>query len=88
MVSFKLSFPVEEYGGLIAELKNSMYWFHYIPGVWFVIRRETLIDLAAILRKRILAADWLLVLPARGPGDGILPAQAWAWLNEKLPKLW
>src|SRR6266851_5275912 len=73
VVLYKLSWAEDQYGGFVSELKNSLYWFNYMPGAWFVVRRETLVDLAAILRKRILAADWLLVLPARGPGDGILP---------------
>lgn len=88
VVLYKLSWSEDQYEAFISELKNSLYWFNYMPGAWFVVRRETLVDLAAILRKRIVAADWLLVLPARGPGDGILPVAAWEWLNEKLPKLW
>ena len=88
LVLYKLSWSEEQYEAFIGELKNSLYWFNYMPGAWFVVRRETLVDLSDILRKRILAADWLLIMPARGPGGGILPMQAWQWLNEKVPKLW
>jgi hypothetical protein len=88
LVSYKLSWPEEQYTSLIWALKHSIEWWHYLPSLWLVIRKETLVDFSQILRKRMTANDWLLVLPARGPGGGILPVEAWQWLNEKLPREW
>jgi hypothetical protein len=88
IVVYKLSWPEEKYTSLLELLKDSMDWMHYFPGMWIIIRRETLVDLAAMMRKRVIGNDWLLVLPARGPGNGIMPNEAWEWLNTRLPNLW
>src|SRR5580765_7526093 len=75
IVCYKLTLPEENYGNLLQELTDKSYrWMHFIPNVWLVLRRETLVDLAQLLRACILGSDWLLVMPAKGPGDGILPA--------------
>ena len=89
MVCYKLSWPEENYVNLIAELKDQSFrWMHFIPNVWFVLRRETLVDLAALLRACILASDWLIVMPAKGPADGILPVEGWNWIKEFIPREW
>lgn len=89
MVCYKLSWPEENYVNLIAELKDQSFrWMHFIPNVWFVLRREALVDLGQILRGCVLGSDWLLVLPAKGPGDGILPEAAWNWIKDYLPREW
>jgi hypothetical protein len=87
MVCYKLTLPEENYGNLINELRDQSFrWMHFIPNVWFVLRRETLVDLAQLLRACILGSDWLLVTPAKGPGDGILPVEAWNWIREFIPR--
>lgn len=88
LVAYQLSWPEEQYLGLIRELRESPAWWHWFPSVWIVLRRETLVDLAQILRQLILASDRLVVMPAKGPADGILPAAAWNWLNHFVPREW
>ena len=88
IVCYRLSLPEEQYSNLIVELTDSKNWCHFIPGVWIVIRRETLIDFAEILRRCILASDYLIVMPAKGPADGILPAEIWPWIEQYVPRDW
>jgi hypothetical protein len=89
IVFYKLSHSEENYSELIAELRDrSERWCHFVPGVWLVLRRETLADFGQILRGCVLGNDQIVILPAIGPANGLAPAEVWQWIAEFLPPMW
>ena len=88
IVSYDLKTPNANYEPLFKELQGSLDWFHYISNTWIVIRNDTLVDFNNTLLKKIYADDRLLVMPAKGPGFGWLPLDAWQWINSKLKREW
>ena len=88
LVSYDLKTPNVSYEPLFKELQSSVDWFHYLTNTWIVLRKETLVDFNGVLLKKIYAEDRLLILPAKGPGFGWLPNDAWHWLNRKLIREW
>jgi hypothetical protein len=88
IVCYSLSWPEEQYTSLLAELQNSLHWWHFIPGVWITVRRETLVDFSQMLRQCVTGNDLVMILPAKGPGNGLLPTEAWNWINTHLPREW
>jgi len=88
IICLHLTQPPQTYGPLVAELERSFKWWHYVPSVWIVLHYDSLIELANRLRPLIRQPDRLLILPAKGPADGWLPADAWHWISENLPRQW
>lgn len=88
IVAFRFTGPSEAYQDFYKQLKACDDWFSYTPNMWVVVTRFALADLSAILRSKIRTADWLIVMPAKGPADGWLPKVAWDWLNSRLPPEW
>jgi hypothetical protein len=88
VVCYDLKNDLGAYALLAEELQKSIKWMHYLPNVWFILRYEPLGALAMLLRSKVYAIDKLLVMPAVGPTGGLMPMDAWEWLNENLPKWW
>jgi hypothetical protein len=88
IVAYDLKGDVVHYAKLWRELEQSYNWFHYLSSMWIVMRQETLVELAAVLRSHIYTDDRLIVMPAKGPFDGWLTNDAWEWLNLNVPKEW
>jgi hypothetical protein len=88
LVCYDLKQPVRQYEPLFNELKKSDRWSHYLDSTWIVARRDLLVELGGKLRPLIFTTDRLLILPAKGPADGWLPADAWAWIEANVPREW
>ena len=88
IVAYDLKADASYYANLWRELEQSHNWFHYLSSVWIVVRSETLVELAAVLRSHIHKEDRLIVMPAKGPVDGWLTPEAWEWLNVNVPREW
>ncbi len=88
IVSYDLKGPEAAYGPLLDELRKSDRWWHFLQSTWIVLCRETLVELGIRLRLRIRPTDFLLILPAKGPADGLLPQEAWDWIRQFVPKEW
>jgi hypothetical protein len=88
VVIYVLNGPPSSYFDLLKELNDCEGWLHYIDNVWIVLTHRTLVDIGSSLRQKIRTGDWLMVMPAKGPVDGWLPADAWTWLNKYLPREW
>ncbi len=88
VITYDITQPIEQYGPLFNELKSSYKWFHYIENTWIVLRYDSLVELAPILRSLIYQPDRLLIFPAKGPADGWLPNEAWEWINQNIPREW
>ena len=88
LVSYDLKGPLQSYEPLFNELKESVYWWHYLNATWIVVRNETLVELGLKLRGLIFNNDRLLIVPAKGPADGWLPKEAWDWINTNVRREW
>jgi hypothetical protein len=76
------------YKPLIDELQRSTKWWHYLNSTWLVVRYETLVEFAPLLRSHLVTADRMLIVPAKGPADGWLPQDAWQWIRENVRNEW
>jgi hypothetical protein len=86
IASYDLKKPGQDYKDLIAELKNSPKWWHYLESTWLLVRNESSVDsVAAALKRHMDDNDRLLVMNARRPAGGWLPQEAWDWINENIP---
>jgi hypothetical protein len=90
LVSYDLNAAQDgfNYLPLMLELQASLDWWHYLVNTWIVMRKETLVDFSNILLSKLHSKDRLLVLPAKGPGLGWLPKEAWEWINKNLKSEW
>ena len=88
IVTYDLRQPADQYEPLFEELRQSPYWWHYLTSTWIVLRYEALAEFGPKLRPLIYQSDRLLIQPAKGPSDGWLPKEAWAWIQKHLPKEW
>jgi hypothetical protein len=88
IVTYALKNPNLNYAPFFEELQRSQKWSHYIDNTWVVLRTDTLQELGSKLRPLIFQEDRLLIMPAKGPSDGWLPAEAWTWIQENVPNEW
>ena len=88
LVSYDLKNSPYTYIPLMKELRNSYKWWHYIDSTWLVLRYESLAELQEKLVPLVFTTDQLLIMPAKGPAMGWLPKEAWAWVNQNVPKMW
>jgi len=88
IVCYDLKQPPDKYAPLFAELKRSYRWWHYLTSTWIVLRNDTLVELRPKLVPLIFQGDYLLIMPAKGPADGWLPADSWTWIGANVPKEW
>jgi hypothetical protein len=75
------------YDAFINELQGSPNWWHFISSAWIVIRSQTFGEMQDTLNRLISSKDYLLILPAVGPALGLLPLEAWVWLNQNLTQV-
>jgi hypothetical protein len=80
--------PWANHSRLETELRQSHRWWHYMTGVWLVLRYETLLELHDLLVPVIQQEDHMLILPAKRPAGGWLPKDAWDWIEANLPRDW
>lgn len=76
------------YGPLSTQLQASAKWWHYMSTVWIVLRYDTLVELNNLLVPLIFTNDRMLILPAKRPAGGWLPADAWQWITQNVPSEW
>lgn len=88
IVCYDLKQPIDRYTPLFDELKKSYKWWHYLTATWIVLRYEALVELGPKLIPLIFQGDRLLIMPAKGPAHGWLPADAWTWISTNVPNEW
>lgn len=88
VVCYELTHAPTDYIELAQELQRSVRWMHYFESLWFILRYEPLVELSKLLQSKVYGSDKILVFPAVGPTGGLLPKDAWDWLNCNVPKLW
>jgi hypothetical protein len=88
IVCYDLKQPAYTYTPLFDELRQSYKWWHYLNSTWIVLRYEAMVELGPKLRALVFTDDRLLIMPAKGPADGWLTQDAWAWIRENIPNEW
>lgn len=81
-VSYDLHRSGQDYAGLIAELKRSPSWWHYLGSTWLVATHESAEDLWSRLRPNTDENDLVLVIEVADDYAGWLPKEAWEWIRE------
>ena len=80
-VSYDLDKPGQNYDGLIAELKKSPKWWHYLKSTWLVLTDESADQLWNRLGRHLDRTDNVLVIQVGRDYSGWLPKEAWDWIN-------
>ena len=82
LVSYDLRRRRRDYKGLIDELQNSRGWWHYLDSTWLISTQESVEQLAARLTPHFDNNDSLLVIEVRRNYQGLLPKEAWDWIDQ------
>lgn len=85
IVTYDLKAFSWNYNKLFEELMRSQGWCHYLDKTWIVIRQELLHELQELILPLIYENDSILIMPAKGPAAGRLPAEAWEWIRANVP---
>lgn len=86
IVSYDLKTPGRDYSSLQNAIKsNSQAWWHFMQSTWLVDTRLDVDTFGRALVPHITTADRLLVMDAKGVGQGWLPKEAWEWIRLHSP---
>jgi hypothetical protein len=84
-VSYQLR-PTRANPDLIAELKNSPQWWHFLDFTWLIATQETAEDLFNRISAHLLKTDSELIVQIRRGSqfNGWLPKEAWDWIEARI----
>jgi hypothetical protein len=85
IVTYDLKAFSWNYNKLFEELMRSSTWWHYLDKTWIVVRQESSYELQQLLVPLIYENDSILIMSAKGPATGRLPADAWEWIRANVP---
>lgn len=83
-VSYDLRKAGQNYSGLYEQLKSTK-WLHPLESTWLVATTESAQQLSDRLWMQLDANDLLLVIRVTKPYWGVLPKEAWAWIEVNVP---
>lgn len=86
LISYDLRDPHRDYGDLFRTIKRDSRWWHYLKSTWIVVGPRDVPTMVRTLRPHLEEGDRLLVVPvpAAEALDGLLPQEAWDWLDRRL----
>ena len=82
MVTYDLHRPSQDYEDLIAELKKSRNWWHYLQSSWLIESDESPSNIWARIQSSVDKDDSVLIIRVTNPHAGWLPQKAWDWINQ------
>lgn len=59
-------------------------WWHYISGTYIITSNSNIKIVRDSLIKDGLSGGWFLIIEVKKNSDGLLPEQAWDWINTKI----
>jgi hypothetical protein len=68
----------------LQHLKGSRSWWHYLDKTWLLSTEESLQELDKRLRRHLRDTDKLLIVKLGGAYAGLLPSEAWEWIEERM----
>lgn len=84
VVSLDLYGPSAGYEALYAEIKKQGVWWHYMRYTWLLHTQQQPNDIVAKLRPFVQPQDRILVGQMSVPYQGLLPKDAWDWINARM----
>jgi CRISPR-associated endonuclease Cas2 len=84
LVTYDLTKPGQEYEELYEELKKSEGWWHYLQSTWLIYTRESPKELYNRLANHLDKTDSLIIFEIKKNYYGLLPKEAWAWIQKLL----
>lgn len=83
-VSYDLRKAGQDYSGLIAELKNSPNWWHFLGSTWLIATHESANQLWDRIAPHFDGNDRALIIRVTAESQGWLPTDAWDWISENV----
>ena len=84
-ITYDLKAPGRNYDSLYEAIKQCGKWWHYLESTWIVITNETSQQIWNRLSSHIDKNDSILIIEVRRNRYGLLPKDAWQWIDENIP---
>lgn len=86
LVTYDLKTVGKNYTPFYDALKLQGTWWHYLSSAWLIATPNTPQILYTAVAPHLTSSDFILILPVTRPYWGILPKDAWDWIETHLPK--
>jgi hypothetical protein len=83
LITYDLKVP-KDYTPFYEALKAQGQWWHYITSTWIIDTLKTPDDILAAVRPHLSPQDFLFVTELGLRHQGLLPREAWDWINTRL----
>jgi hypothetical protein len=83
LITYDLRAPGRDYTTLHAAIKSAGTWWHHLESTWIIETTASPKQWYEFLAKHMDANDFILILQIQKNAWGILPKQAWEWLNQR-----
>ena len=84
LVTYDLKTAGKNYAPFYEALKNQGTWWHYLSSTWLIKTTKTHIEVYNAIAPHITIRDHVLIVPITRPYWGLLPKDAWDWINKHL----
>jgi hypothetical protein len=74
----------KDYTTFFEALKAQGPWWHYITSTWIVDTPKTPDDILNAVRPHLSPQDFLLIVEIGPRHQGLLPKEAWDWINARI----
>ena len=82
-INYDLKRPGQNYDALYDAIKNCGDWWHYLNSTWLVHTQLTAQDIWDKLKPHVDKNDSVLVIRVTRDYTGLLPKDAWEWINSR-----
>jgi hypothetical protein len=85
LITYDLKTAGWNYDPFFSALKNQGNWLHYITSTWLIYTTSTPEGVYAAISPHLSDKDFVLILPVNKPAFGLLPQDAWDWIQQYVP---
>jgi hypothetical protein len=75
----------KDYTPFYEALKAQGPWWHYITSTWIVDTQKTPDEILQAVRPHLSTQDFVLIIEVGLRHQGLLPKDAWDWINSRIP---
>lgn len=83
MITYEIANPFRDLTDLYSVLKSAGNWWHHIENVWIIQTDKTTGDWNEILIPYFEQQDNLFIAEITDDYQGLLPENAWKWLEKR-----
>lgn len=87
LVTYDLKTPTWNYSPFYEALKQQGPWWHYLTSTWLIATAKAPQEVYSALAALLSQPDSVLIVPITRPYWGILPKDAWDWIDKNLPSV-